>query len=370
MTLACKVSGNHLIDGNGNPLQLRGMNYSSLEFNVINNALAVGSPVVPFDYWGEQMLYQSGVPGPGTDNGVPNLANLVAWKGANALRIPLNSQCYLGQTCYMPAASATAAQPAFLADPMGIYPAVVKALITAATAAGWYVILDLHFTAPPTVIQGATTTPIQILSTGSGQPEMADASSAIPFWTAVAKDFKAFPNVIFDLFNEPHLDHFVTYTAAANPGTTIPAGTSPEEIEAWSVLRDGGTGQAIYGDQQYITGQNYASAGMQAMLNAVRGTGAPNVVMVAGISWAQDQSLWTQFCPIDPLKQMACSWHAYPSASAPSQPGFAANFPKDSQGYAQFVTLDANANTTYTVFTAAALAGFITQLNSLGATIQ
>jgi hypothetical protein len=32
------------------------------------------------------------------------------------------------------------------------------------------------------------------------------------------------------------------------------------------------------------------------------------------------------YAPTDPLGQLACSWHAYPSASAPSQPGFPNNF--------------------------------------------
>jgi endoglucanase len=325
MTLSVKVSGNKLIDGNGNPLQLRGVNISSLEFNVIRNATPVGAAVSPFDYWGGQMLYQAGASGPGPDNGVPDLADIAAWAGVNALRIPLNAQCYLGQTCYNAAASAAVAQQAVVADPMKIYPSVVKAIADAATAAGLYVIFDLHFTAPPAVITGLTTTPLQLLSNSGGQPEMADTSSAIPFWSAMANAFKGYPNVLFDLFNEPHIDNFSTYTAAANPGTTIPAGTSPEEVAGWSILRDGGTGNLIYGDASTFT-QSYASAGMQAMLNAIRAAGATNVVLAAGISWAQDQSLWLQFAPTDPLKQLACSWHAYPSSSAPSQPGFPNNF--------------------------------------------
>ena len=46
-----------------------------------------------------------------------------------------------------------------------------------------------------------------------------------------------------------------------------------------------------------------------------------------------------------------------------------ANFPTDSQGFAQFVTLS-NGNIVYTVFSAAALSGFVTQLNALIATIM
>jgi hypothetical protein len=52
----------------------------------------------------------------------------------------------------------------------------------------------------------------------------------------------------------------------------------------------------------------------------VRATGATNVVMTAGVSWAQDTSQWVQYAPVDPLHQLACSWHAYPGGGG--LPGF------------------------------------------------
>jgi hypothetical protein len=297
-----KVSGNKLVDGTGKTLQIRGVDVSALEFNVIDNAeQAPGGK--PFDYWGGQY---------------PNLSAIAAWKGF-AMRIPLNEQSYLNQTAYDPGASATSPQTAELADPLNSYRAVVKQIVDAATAAGMYVILDLHKNAPPAVITGLTTTPLQLLSNTSAQSEFSDENS-IAFWTSVATDYQNYPNVIFDLFNEPHIDHFVTPTNLP----TIP-GQTQGEIAQWFILLHGGTGQLIYGDNQTYS-QNYSVPGMQAMLNAVRATGATNVVMVAGVSWAQDTSLWTQFVPTDPLNQLACSWHAYPSAGAPSQPGFPDNF--------------------------------------------
>lgn len=72
----------------------------------------------------------------------------------------------------------------------------------------------------------------------------------------------------------------------------------------------------------------------------------------------------------NPSFDIAGSFATMQAAIAATSQWIAANFPKDSQGYAQFATLDASANTTYTVFTAAALAGFITQLTALSATIQ
>ena len=121
------------------------------------------------------------------------------------------------------------------------------------------------------------------------------------------------------MFNEPHIDNFLP-----------PPGASPGDA-AWIVLRDGGTGKIFYGANTMFT-QNYSSAGMQAMVNAVRATGAANVLMAAGISWSQDNSQWVKFAPSDPLKQLALSWHAYPKFGAAfgtpdyNLPGFAPGY--------------------------------------------
>lgn len=297
---AVKVSGNKLVNAAGATVQLRGVNVSGLEFNVINQPQAPPGGKA-FDYWGGQN---------------PSLAALQTWK-INAVRLPLNEQCYLNETCY------NAPSVPLLADPLNSYRGLVKATVDELTAAGMAVILDLHKNAPKATISGSV---VQLLSNTSGQSEFSDADNSLAFWTSVASDYQNYPNVIFDLFNEPHIDHFLSpATFAPNPGTTLPAGTNQETQWVWAVLRDGGTGQAIYGDNEYLT-QNYQAVGMQAMLNAVRAVGATNVVMAAGISWAQDTSLWTEYCPIDPLKQLACSWHAYPSAGNPAAPGFPNNF--------------------------------------------
>jgi endoglucanase len=263
-----KVSGNKLVDGNGNTLQLRGVDVSALEFYPISNAGG--------DYWGGQR---------------PNMKAIRAWK-ANAIRVPLNEQSYLGQTCYQGSPKPRGQR----ADPSGKYKAVVRAVVDEATSAGMYVILDLHKNAPPAVLPGSAQ-PVQICSISQMQQEMADAANSIAFWTALAGDYKDRPNVIFDLFNEPHIDNFVPPPGASEPN--------------WAILRDGGTGKLIYGNDQALQ-QSWKSAGMQEMLDAVRATGARNVVMVSTLSWAQDLSRWLQFVPKDPAKQMALSWHAYP----------------------------------------------------------
>jgi endoglucanase len=284
-----RVQGNHLIDASGNILQLRGVDVSGLEFAPID-----GSPGP--DGWGGQK---------------PNLPAIAAWK-ANALRIPLNEASYLGYTCYDPP-NGTTHNP----DPMGDYKQLVQQIVSDATALGWYVILDLHKNAPKGTVDGNL---VEIAPESATQNQMADSDNSLAFWTAIANDFKGYPNVIFDLFNEPYFDNVVA-----------PSGVSGANV-AWTILHDGGTNTLFYGANITFT-QDWTSAGMQALVNAVRATGATNVVMSAGVSWAQDNSQWVQFAPTDPLKQLALSWHAYPmygaafGSSGYTNPGF-------TQGYA------------------------------------
>jgi endoglucanase len=104
--------------------------------------------------------------------------------------------------------------------------------------------------------------------------------------------------VLFELFNEP----FFYWMSSGS--------------DAWTVLRDGGTfTQYVTGsDRQYTAAYTWHSAGMQQMLDAVRATGATNIVLVGAPSWSQDLSRWSEYKPADPLQQLAAVWHAYPDS--------------------------------------------------------
>jgi hypothetical protein len=86
------------------------------------------------------------------------------------------------------------------------------------------------------------------------------ADDASHFWTSVANTFKDNPMVGFELYNEPHnaLDGSVTLTDSQWLNGGALTGATPP----WTV------------------------AGMQEMYNAIRATGATNLVIVDGQGWA------------------------------------------------------------------------------------
>jgi hypothetical protein len=261
-SLSVRVQGDHFIDANSVPVQLRGVNLSALEFVAVQGWDAS-------DPWG-------GV--------APNFAAVKTWK-SNTVRLPLNEASWLGYTC-VDGTGATR-NP----DPGHNYQATVKKAVSDATAAGLYVIVDLHWTAPKNFCPLA-------------QNPMADADNSLNFWTSIAGTFKGYPNVLFELFNEPYLYYL-----------------SGGETD-WKVLMQGGTETAyVTGNgSAYTANYSWQVAGMQQMLNAVRATGATNVVLVAGVSWAQDLSQWNANKPTDPAKQLAAVWHAYPNSGTVGDP--------------------------------------------------
>ena len=117
------------------------------------------------------------------------------------------------------------------------------------------------------------------------QKPMPDAAQSIPFWTSVARAFKGNGAVIFDVFNE-----------------TWPQAAGGTESQNWRCWLRGGTA---------CVGISYRVAGMQALVTAVRSTGADNVIMLGGMWWANDLRQWLAYEPADPDHNLAASWHSY-----------------------------------------------------------
>jgi endoglucanase len=115
---------------------------------------------------------------------------------------------------------------------------------------------------------------------------MPDAAESIQFWSSVATAFAGNGAVIFDLFSEPYPDQAL-----------------PTEKAAWKCW--------LHGGPACSPGISYHVAGMQTLVNAVRATGADNVIMVGGLSFANNLSEWLRYEPVDPDHNLVASWHSY-----------------------------------------------------------
>jgi endoglucanase len=196
-----------------------------------------------------------------------SIAAMATWH-VNSVRVNGNEDCWLGINGVSPTYGGAN------------YRAALVAFVNRINAHGMYVIFDLHHSAPGSTL-------------ALDQQPMADRDHSNAYWASVAATFKDNPAVMFDLYNEPYPD--------ANRNTTA----------AWTCVRDGGT----------CPGVPFTAAGSQEMLDAVRGAGATNVVLVGGPRYAGDLDQWTAYKPTDPLDQLAASIHVY--FNTPSDPEWA-----------------------------------------------
>jgi hypothetical protein len=196
----------------------------------------------------------------------PSSINAMLTWNINAVRLPLNEHCWLGINNTLVSADE--------------YQSAIIDYVVRLHQKNLYVVLDLHWSAP-----GST----QIIGSGTGANQlvtMAFADHAIPFWTSVATTFKNDPMVVFDLFNEPILDANDRFgnTAVGDP---------------WGCWLNGCS---------VSKGQ---TAGMQQMLNAVRATGATQVVVAGGIDWSHKLDGWLTHKPNDPMGNLMAAFHVY-----------------------------------------------------------
>jgi endoglucanase len=275
--LAVAVRGNHLVDGSGKTLQLRGTSISGLESTAIQGWATSTSG---YSNWGDSGL-----------GAEPNWSLLASWH-MNVVRLPLNETSWLGYTCTDPD-TGSKQNP----DPGGNYRDAVQKSVADAVAAGLYVILDLHWSAPGTYC-------------ATGQTQMADQENSLNFWSSIAHTFKSNPAVIFELFNEPFgLNRY------------------PIPTSDWTVLRDGGIYSSFVHQNSRtgsldVTRLTWQATGMQAMLDVVRAAGATNVVLVGTMGWNGDLRQWSIYEPSDSIAQMAVAWHVYPWSKDRSKPAW------------------------------------------------
>lgn len=123
------------------------------------------------------------------------------------------------------------------------YRQLIDDVVNLAGAQGVYTVIDLHRFRAPEPVHAA-------------------------FWGEVAEKYKNHPAVLFELFNEPH-------------------------DVSWKVWRDGGFVKDKKRDKTIIAEnkeklRGFESVGMQALIDAVRNTGADNIVIAGGLDWGYD----------------------------------------------------------------------------------
>ncbi len=206
-----RVSGNQLVDSNGALVRLHGANMAGTEF-----VCAQGWSSDPF----------GGQP----EDNAQTFAAMHAWH-INVVRIPLNEDCWLGINGAKIGGAA--------------YQNAIIKLVQDLRGAGFYVIVDLHWTAP-----GA-----QLALSQNPAP---DEDHSPTFWKSVAATFAKDQGVIYDLFNEP----FFYWIAPGGPNE-------------WTCLMNGCTlTQYETGGTPFTITANWKSAGMNELIADVRSTGA------------------------------------------------------------------------------------------------
>lgn len=256
-----KVSGTQLLNASGKPVRLLGVDAAGTESSCIADKGISPAPLNSSEAQGMR-----------------------SWH-INAVRVPLNEDCWLGINGSPPAYSGVN------------YRNAIKNWVSVLNSAGIIVILDLHWAAPGSY-------------KATGEWPMADADHSLTFWSQVAAAYASTPGVIFDAFNEPYL-----------------GGQSPTAAD-WSCWLNGCQNTTPLSLTR-LKGQliAYQTAGMQQLVNTIRSAGARQPIMVGGLRYAadpcgiSDNSATTacpeiQYLPKDPLNQLIISFHTYNNPGA------------------------------------------------------
>jgi hypothetical protein len=233
--LELRVQGSRLVDASGAAVRLLGVNRSGAEYSCIQGYGFFDGPT-----------------------GERSIRAMKRWQ-INAVRVPLNEDCWLGINGVKPELGGTA------------YRAAIESFVARLNRAGLYVVLDLHVAAPGT--QRAV-----------GIIPLPDADHGPEFWRSVATTFESNHSLAFDLYNEPHDTGWDCWLN----GCQLPAG-----------------GQ---GSQRHPA---YRAAGMQQLVDAVRSTGATQPLLAGGRGYARNLAGWLSHRPADPADQLIASEHNY-----------------------------------------------------------
>jgi len=228
------VSGHRLLDDAGRRVQFHGVNRSGTEYACVQG-------------WG---IFD----GPSSDASIRAIAR---WK-VNAVRIPLNEQCWLGINGVKRAYSGAR------------YRRAIVRYVARLRRHGIYAELSLMWAAPGHL-------------SAHYQPAAPDADHSPAMWRSMARTFRRRRDVVLAPWGE----------------TTVNA----------ECFLNGGGGEcgATFGP----TPQTYRVAGMQQAVSVMRGAGYRGVIAIPGLSYANDLSQWLSHRPRDPLRQLVAEAHVY-----------------------------------------------------------
>jgi endoglucanase len=247
-----KLVGNHLVDArSGLDFVPRGVNWPSFEYAC-------------HDGYG----YSNSATAKSVGPDAAGAAAIASWH-INTVRVPLNQDCWLGED----------GLPAF--GKVSGYRAAVRRWVSTLHRAGLAVILDLHWSGPAGVV-------------ADGLRTMPDDRSD-DFWRSVARTFRGDRSMIFDAFNEP----YARFSAAGLPLFDL----------TWDCWRNGGCKAPRAHLLQPLDGTSYTASGMQAMVDAIRATGARQPIMLAGRQFGNDLDGWAANRPAD--ARLIASFHNY-----------------------------------------------------------
>lgn len=263
-SVAVHVKGNHLVSANGKATRLLGVDVPGTENACVKSPHVSRVPLTKAE------------------------AETIAKWGANAARVTLNEDCWLGVN----------GLPARYSHEH--YQSSIEQWVRDLNSAGMVAVLDLQWSAPGSI-------------PATHRGVMPDETHSVKFWSEVAGQFKSDPGVIFDIFNEPELGK-----------------TSPTEAD-WTCWRNGCTvgNVNVCTAATHVThvkgacaAESFKTAGMQQLLDTIRRAGARQPVMVGGLHWSggpcgshdpgnRGTCLWLKYRPTDPDHQIAVSFHTY-----------------------------------------------------------
>ena len=239
-----QVIGTHLADKQGKPIFLVGAARSSLDYSCQGD-----SHYTRLDY-----------------------RAMRSW-GMNTVRLPLSAPMWLNEKQICPT-----------------YRQTVKNAVANAEAEHLYVILALAYTSP----FGTDPNPA-----GSQYP-MANKAEALPLWQSMASQYATDPQILFELYSEPH---------------DITNG----------VWRDGGIVNVVTPTTPPVVAGTYAAVGMQALVDLIHSIAPERITLVGGLDWA---SSFKTIVPDYLLhgENIVYSVHVYPNADNQDLGSWPANF--------------------------------------------